>query len=267
MGSIPFLLIPPDATPFAKIIPGINSGTQVTMLFAIYPFAILIFGITFGYITAPIYLILHKYIIGRKMTYGIYQRPSLDTEKFRKLGSGFFPGLVAINIAIMLVQYLSPLLLHNYVFTWGGRQSTFFGFIVLLAFTTAISSILFSGVWFLNDAGIGYSNKEKVKDTDEILEIRSCGGWYKQLLKGYAGIGAIFTYTILITDFWVSMEVIMDPMTTILLLSVIVPIPIYAAMAVLPTIILLELTKAHRIRYILKVARKMGITEDMTSLV
>ncbi|MFX1562874.1 MAG: hypothetical protein ACFFDP_06165, partial [Promethearchaeota archaeon] len=146
-------------------------------------------------------------------------------------------------------------------------QSTFLGFIVVLVFTSAISSILFSGVWFLNDAGIGYSNKDKVGDTDEILEIRSCGGWFRDLLKGYAGIGAIFTYIILIANLWRSMEIgWMDPIF-ISMSFIVIPIPIYAAMAVLPTIILFELTKAHRIRYMLNVAKKMGITEDMASLI
>ncbi|MFX1563397.1 MAG: hypothetical protein ACFFDP_08830, partial [Promethearchaeota archaeon] len=265
MGSIPLFVVPKEAPIFTMILPGSNAAIQVFMLFVIYPLAILAGGIIFGYITTPLYLTFHKYILGRKMTYGIYQRPPLEMEKFGKLGSGFFPGLVAINIASMLSPYLSSLLLFPSV---QENQTTFFGFIILLIFTSAFSSILFSGVWFLNDAGIGYSNKNTAMETDGILEIRSCGGWYKQLLKGYAGIGAIFTYIVLITNFWFTMETgWMDPITMILILSIFVPIPIYAAMAVLPTIILLEVTKAHRIKYVLKVARKMGITEDMTNLV
>jgi hypothetical protein len=266
MGSIPLFIIP-ESPAFAKILPGNSVSAQVTILFVLYPIVILIFASIFGYIMAPLALIFHKYIFGRNMTYGIYQRPSLETGNLKNLGKGFFPGLVAINIAIMLVPFLSPLLLYADVFDMPIVQSTFLGFIVVLVFTAAISSILFSGVWFLNDAGIGYSNRDKIKDTEKILEIRSCGGWYRDLLKGYGGIGAIFTYIILIANLWLSMEIgWMDPIF-ISMLFIIIPIPIYAAMAVVPTLILFEITKAHRIRYILNFAKKLGITEDMVSLI
>jgi hypothetical protein len=244
MGSIPLFIIP-ESPAFAKILPGNSVSAQVTILFVLYPIVILIFASIFGYIMAPLALIFHKYIFGRNMTYGIYQRPSLETGNLKNLGKGFFPGLVAINIAIMLVPFLSPLLLYADVFDMPIVQSTFLGFIV----------------------GIGYSNRDKIKDTEKILEIRSCGGWYRDLLKGYGGIGAIFTYIILIANLWLSMEIgWMDPIF-ISMLFIIIPIPIYAAMAVVPTLILFEITKAHRIRYILNFAKKLGITEDMVSLI
>lgn len=52
---------------------------------------------------------------------------------------------------------------------------------------------MFAGAWTLYEAGIGYSNKEKVKDKGVFIETRSVGGWYLQFLKGYAGIGVLLT--------------------------------------------------------------------------
>lgn len=263
MGSVPLFAIPSDSFPFTTLLPGSNAGIQVTTLFFLYPLIILGFGVLFGYLIAPLYLVLHKTTIGRHMTYGIGRRSPPENKKIRKLGQGLFPGLVAINFAIMLLPYLSDNVLYDYVSTWGGSQATFFAFLVSLLFTAMPASILFAGVWFLEDASIAYSNQAKVKDTGGIIEIRSVGGWYQQFLKGYAGIGAIFTYLIIITNFWSSMQGVTDPLSTLLLLAIIAPIPIYATMAVLPTILVLEFTRTHRTSFILNFAQKLGITEEI----
>lgn len=264
MGLVPFFTIPSDSLPFTPLLPGNTAGIQVTALFFLYPIVILSFGIIFGYLIAPLYLVLHKTTLGRSMTYGIIgQRPPPDPHQIQKLGRGLFPGLVAINIATMIIPYFSDTILHDYVSMWGGSQATFFVFLVSLLFTAIPASVLFAGVWFLDDAGIVYSNQAKVKNTGGILEIRSVGGWYRQFLKGYAGIGVLFTYLIIISNFWSSMQGVTDPLSAIFFLSIIAPIPLYAAMAVLPTILVFEVTRTHRTTYILNMTKKLGIIEEI----
>lgn len=263
MGSVPLFAIPSDSFPFTTLLPGRNAGIQVTTLFFLYPLVILGFGVLGGYLIAPLYLVLHKTTIGRHMTYGIGQRAPPANNQVRNLGQGLFPGLVVINLATMLLPYLSGTVLYDYISTWGGSQATFFAFLVSLLFTATPASILFADVWVLDDAGIAYSTHAKAKDTGGIIEIRSIGGWYQQFLKGYAGIGVIFTYLIIITNFWSSMQGVTDPLSTLLLLAIIAPIPIYATMAVLPTILVLELTRTHRTSFILNFAQKLGITKEI----
>ena len=53
---------------------------------------------------------------------------------------------------------------------------------------------VFSPVWFLEDAGVVHTNKEKVKDESDSTEIRSVGGWYLYLLKGYVEISVFITF-------------------------------------------------------------------------
>ena len=64
----------------------------------------IIFGYFFGYILGPLFIFIHKKIIGRKMVYGIEERPL--TNKFK----GYFikalwPALFSINIALILANY------------------------------------------------------------------------------------------------------------------------------------------------------------------
>lgn len=263
IGLLPLFVIPATSFPFTVLLPGSTAGIQVTILFLLYPLVILIFGVLFGYIMGPLYLLLHKVTIGRRMTYGFSSPATSEDATFRQLGRGFFPGLVAISFATMLIPYLSNLVLYDYVVNWGSAEVVFFTFIVSLIFTTALAAIIFAGVWSLNDARLVYSNQAKVLEAGGIIEIRSVGGWFQQLLKGYAGISVIFTYLVIITEFWNSMQGVSDPLSLILLGAIMVPIPVYAALAVLPTIVVLDLLKNHRTSFMFNMAKKLGITEEI----
>ena len=86
----------------------------------------------------------------------------------------------------------------------GDEQVAMVTLLALLALMTGISMGIFSSVWFLLDAGIVYTNKEKVKDLAQPTEVRSVGGWYNYLLKGYAGISVILSFY---AFFWYMFEV------------------------------------------------------------
>ncbi|HEY0088610.1 MAG TPA: hypothetical protein VGB37_07190, partial [Candidatus Lokiarchaeia archaeon] len=114
------------------------------------------------------------------------------------------------------------------------------------------------------DAGIGYTNREKVKETGEFVEYRSVGRWYAQFFKGYAGIGVIFSVYIIVLEFY--SEVIgldIEVGALILLLLLIMPVPIYTLFASIPTIIVFQALREKRIKYMLNKAKKMGISTEL----
>lgn len=263
IGFIPLFAIPGASYPFTVVLPGNSAGIQVTILFFLYPLMILLFGVICGYLMGPFYLVLHKSIIGRKMAYGV-SAPALPVnEKFRFLGRGFFLGLVAISFALILTPFLSHLVLYEYVWGWGSAEVSFFTFIVSLVLTAGLAAVLFTGVWFLNDAGLSYSNQAKVLESGGLIEIRGVGGWFEQLLRGYAGISVIFSYLIIITGFWNSVQGVSDPLSIVLLAAIVFPIPVYMALAVLPTLVVLDLLQDHRTAFMLNVAKKLGITGEI----
>ncbi|MFX0062323.1 MAG: hypothetical protein ACFFC7_09070 [Candidatus Hermodarchaeota archaeon] len=140
-------------------------------------------------------------------------------------------------------------------------------FIALLMFTFGIAMMLFSSVWFLLDTGNVYSNKEKVENEnlDQPIEGRAGGGWYLGLLKGYAGIGVIFSYYQLVFLFFLegsSEGLVLSP---IMIVNILIwfPLMLIIAIAAIPALILLDLIKEHRINYIRNWANRLGITENV----
>ena len=97
--------------PFTKILPGSTNGTQLFYIFILAIVLCLIFGIIFGYLFAPLYLGVHKLVIGRKMVYGIQEIP--PQEKFKSTFRGIFPALMAMNFALMLTPFFINLILTD----------------------------------------------------------------------------------------------------------------------------------------------------------
>jgi len=131
-------------------------------------------------------------------------------------------------------------------------------FVMLIPLMMGISMALFSGVWFLLDSGIVYTNRRRVLEKKYPVEVRSVGGWYLYLLKGYAGISVILTfYTFTSNIFNILGSGGEIHWSTIVSL---VPFPIFLSILALPAVIILDMTTKHREKYILRIAKKMGIT-------
>ncbi|HEY0089606.1 MAG TPA: hypothetical protein VGB37_12230 [Candidatus Lokiarchaeia archaeon] len=259
---MPAILQPEGDIPFTTIVPGTYRGIQITILMYLALILVILFGISFGYVTAPIYLFVHKYLIGHKMVYGINQRQR--PEKFKKNFRGFFPTLMAFNFAIVLTPILSKYLLTSEMIARGPPETTFWAFLVIAILILGPITGIFAGSWFLNDAGIGYSNMKKVKDTDDFIEIRSVGGWYLYFLKGFAGIGVIFSFYLLITNFLSDIGALGKSSSDYWLeIFMVIPIPIYGTLAILPTIVILDLISNQRKKFILRIAKKMGINNPL----
>lgn len=267
-----FMLVlrPPDP-PLTTFIPSDNRFIEIIILAVILGPLLAIGGVLLGgYLLSPLLLYVHKKIFGKKMIYGIqefsHSQKSINT--FR----GFFPALMAINFALIFAfnEYVIYLLVHpeNYsegISYYGGYIPAFE---VLLIFTNAISIIVFSSAWFLEDSGIFYTNNLKTNSTKEqkVIEARAVGNWYKSIIYGYAGIGVIFSYILFIAPQLITWS---QQGTAIFILNILVfiPIPFLLAIASLPAIILLDIIKEHRINYIKRIAKRFGILINMEIII
>lgn len=245
---------------FSVLIPGRDMALEILLISLLFiPISIILSFYIGGYCLSPLFLFIHKKIFGRKTDYGI--KIKTDSHKIRYITEGLFVSLLAINISLIILnpyivsvstgRAIALLAPDNYVTT----------FISLLMFTFFISTLLFAGSWFLMDPGIIYSTTRKFKETYRPPEIRAVGRWYGQFLKGYAGVSVILTYYEFITIFFDFMS---DELALFLVLLIIfIPFPLFMILPAIPVLLLADKTRAHRIHYITKVARKLGITTDV----
>lgn len=186
---------------------------------------------------------------------------------FKRISSGYYPALFAINlnsIILFSAQWILDLLLStNLIEVEGLVYSTTYvpGFLVLVIFTIGIGTLVFSPIWFLTDAGIVYSNEERVAGTDEPIEGRTVGGRFTDFLRGFAGLGVIFSYIQFLTVY-ISEQTIPSNLMDIIVFAVFFfGLPLFLLIAVIPSLIILDVTKEHRKRFIRNTAEKMGITD------
>lgn len=251
---------------FTPLVPGNNIYVEVAFILLLYaPISAFIGGLIGGYLLAPILLFIHRNILGRKLLYGIQDRPQPNT--FRKINRGYFPSLLTININSVIL-FSAPWIL-NFIFSKealeieGGIYTTTYvpAFLILLIFTVGFGTLVFSPTWFLTDAGIVYSNEERVAGTDEPVEGRAVGGRFTEFMRGYAGLGVIFSY-IQFLSFYISEQLIPpNPLDLLAFLMFFLGIPIFLLIAVIPSLIIFDMTKRHRTRFIRNFAEKLGITD------
>ncbi len=245
-----------------NLIPG-SMGLHAALLIWMIPlFAIL--GALMGYLTAPLFLFLHKTFIGRKQRYGIDVRPKDEEKQIKKKHKkkfeytfrGFFPALMGMNFALSFVfnAALTSLLLADINIQTGYPIAMLF---VMISVTNGIAFALFSGVWFLTDAGLVYTNREKVRGKNEPIEVKSVGGWFQNILKGYAGISVILSF---ITFVGIMFELYGSQLHFSMVMFL-VPFPILIALWSLPAVLILDKTQKKRKKYVLKFAKKLDIME------
>ena len=146
---------------------------------------------------------------------------------------------------------------------------TIVAFVVLLSFMVLVGFGFFSPVWFLLDAGIVYSNQERVNNRvlEEPIIGRSIGDWYMYLLKGYAGISVFFRYYQLVNAYMSGLASVQQNETSIYfsIINALIFIPLVFLIAIssIPAFIILDKTKAKRIEYIRKWANKFEIPENV----
>jgi len=245
-----------DASP---LIPFTNVFHEIMFVFIVIPISSTIGTIIGGYALAPIFLLFHK-IIYRKAIYGIQE--TNPAKIFQRIFQGYYPGLLAFNIS-SIILFLAPMI-RNKLLTPGMLEEAplvfqyIFENLFLLMFTIALSMLIFSPGWFLIDAGIVYSTEEQVRGTDRPVEGRTVGGVFNDYLKGYSGFSIAFSYLqILVVSYG---DLINVQRVDFAQLIGFFGIPVYVILTVIPTLILLDLTRGHRIQYVRRVAAKIGIT-------
>jgi hypothetical protein len=258
VGILIFILFPPNSTPYTILIPIDDATIEILMLLIIYPISGLLGSFLIGYILVPIILSIHVKIWGRKLEYGFIE--TNKPEKFKKTFNGFFPILLAVNLALILAsnQDLMKLIIYPDHQVTEGVNSI--GVIFLLMYTVGISMGIFSAIWMINDAGVVYSNKKKVERTDKPFEIRSVGNFIKSLLKGYAGLSVIVSFINYIFFYMITFgnyeELIVNTFIQIL-------IPIALACFNAISIMFLDISKETNIKYVRYFGKKLGIVDEL----
>lgn len=234
----------------------ILSGDKIAFIVLLLPISGII-GILMGYLLAPLFLLVYKKIIGRKLLFGLQDRPNPD--KFIGTFKAFFPALMATNFALLLL--FQPSIMNFPLFKpfFNTPGTIILMFFILCTITMVLAMALFSAAWFIIDAGIVSTNKKKAENRSDPIVVQSVGGWYLTLLKGYAGISVIIgLYTFLVEMY----ELYGDSMHFSIPIFII-PLPILISLWSLPSIILLDKTYVKRRNYILKYAQKFGIQKEI----
>ncbi|MFW9952237.1 MAG: hypothetical protein ACFFKA_19120, partial [Candidatus Thorarchaeota archaeon] len=195
----------------------------------------------------------------------------VEDKKINLLSSGFYPVLMAINLSfIFLTPEIISMILEADLITEFAITLKIPVFIkllsqtILLIFTFGASTVVFSPVWLLKDSGIVFTTKNKVENSNEPLLIKSIGEWFQTLLKGYAGIGVIFTYIFVIYDFiilFIANIGFPGNILNIPSLFLWLGLPFYLVLSMIPAVILHDILKKSRLNYVRKIARKIGIRD------
>ena len=246
-----------DASP---LIPLTNVFHEIMFVFIIIPISSSIGAIIGGYALAPIFLLSHKTIY-RKAIYGIQE--TNPAKIFKRTFQGYYPGLLAFNIS-SIILFLAPKI-RNQLLTPSMLEEAPLAFqyifenLFLLMFTIVLSMLVFSPGWFLIDAGIVYSTEEQVRGTDRPVEGRTVGGVFNDYLKGYSGFSIAFSYLQILAVYYGGLMSGGERIDIVDLIGWF-GLPVYVILTVVPTFILLDLTRDHRIQYVRRVAAKIGIT-------
>ncbi len=235
-------------------------------------FSAIIFGYLFGYILGPLFIFIHKKTVGRKMVYGIEEKPL--TKKFKGYFSkALWPALFSINIALILANYpfVTDLItsipgdIQNPIPGQGifGPLAPWATFIAILPITTAVSLIVFSPVLHLIDSGIIYHNKDKTRDSYDSTEVRNIGNWFNTLLKGYAGIAVFYNYFSFFSNMIELMVASPDLTSGIASIITLVIYPILITILIIPSLIILDITREKRRTYLIKKVKKFQIEQPM----
>jgi len=250
---------PIDLTP---LLPFNNYHLEFPLTVIITMISCLVGSYSMGFVLGPVLLYLQKKILGRKLMYGIQEKRK--TIKFKETFRGFFPMLMAINLALIIVQdeNLALLLIEE-----AQLQISGFGYVlaifVMVMVLSGVTMGIFSPIWFILDSGIVYIKKDHKNLSNKPIEVRSIGGWFLTLLKGYSSISTVFTF-----GFFMFQQVayatkgeLYFEWYIILLLVGLFSLPIIFSLLALPSIIILDKLYDKRISYMLKFAKKLGIVD------
>lgn len=244
---------------FTSLIPFGSLTIHIPLLFGI---AILgsIIGILAGFVSGPIALVLHVKILGRNKRFGIQSIPRSD--KFTGITKAFLPMLFTTSIALVLsLSYdLAQNLVDPVFLNLNQGVFSVLLFAILIVLLSPIGMIFFSGSWFLEDAGVVYTNDFERKGNKIPKEVRNVGSWYNALFRGYAGIGVIVTF------YFFAISTIQFAITDgyhPLFIAFVLFLPLVFTILAIPAIIVEDILYEKRVRYIHSLAQRIGIDNEV----
>lgn len=176
----------------------------------------------------------------------------------------FYPALFTLNTAFIISEipavrqlFLSPLMLET-----GNFLTNILVILPVMSLTSIIANILFTSIYFLIDSAIISTNKYVEEDEFKNTNVHSVGEWFHGYLKGYSGISAVITFIIFIVNL-ISNNISTDVISMIGILVFWPLMPILLALMFAPLKILLINNFSKTNNFILKKARKLGITDSV----
>jgi len=238
-----------------------NLAIDMAIIFLSIPIVCIIGFILGGYLFTPLFMFLHKKILGRNLVYGIKEMHKPKEFKGAFLSS-LFPALLAFNIGILLSNeiIIQELIFVDTITIAGNAILQILTLVILFPIASGIGIGVFSATYFLLDSGIEYTNKnqKKVLRGSFPTELRSMGGFYLYYLKGYAGIAVIISLVKLIISFFSVLEGL--SLAVYLINAMTWPlIPFVITFFMIPVSIIQDLTYERRKRFTLKWAEKFDI--------
>ena len=175
------------------------------ILGVIVPLGSLLGTIIGMYGISKLQFVIHRKLIGSKC---VYKFDAIEiSKKTMKFRTWLFPILMAVNLSlVMQTPEVLDLIIDLGISFSEGDTSVLYSmtcFVVPLLFTTGIGTLFFSSSWAVAAAKIYYSKTTDPSDLLHEKEIRTVGGWYLTILKGYAGIGILISYYTFISNFLV----------------------------------------------------------------
>jgi len=209
-----------DAVP---ILPGNTKSDFVFVI--IIPFAAVILSLFYGPFIAINLARLHKIIRLKKYDYFVTPIEKKLTGPRIVLRS-FYPGLLAINIAIYITLYKR----FNGLFADANSVDTIPVVIEYIAVLIGIpiACLIIIPIWILQSSGLMCNRNIERYRRPVTPDIESVGSFYSKIMKGYVGISTVTTYSLILyneflknSDASVYMLVFVDPFVIMLIFVVI----------------------------------------------
>lgn len=255
-----------DLSPLSPFIPTNYAFIEALLLILVYFPLLSILGVLIGnYLGAPVFLFFHKKFIGTKNVYGIWMKS--NSTQLKIFSKGIFPALITINFSLMLYrpEVLDFVMEYpSYAYMEFFSAFTLIAILFLSSLTFIFANLLFSSSWGLIDSGIVHTNKKQMEDLNAIPKIRASGEWFSTLLKGYAGIGVIFSYiqfsfqNLSNSDYTSYLSFLLNMIIYVVIMIVIVLILI---LATIPGLILSDILGTRKSNYVRNIGKKMGIVD------
>ena len=237
------------------VLPGAGTFEWIIGINLIY-ISILCFGIISLYFEMPVFLSSYVKSIGKKQQIGVVPTLELSSSKhLLKLWlRGMVLGFFMCNIAFSLsgnISFVSAMAIDP-----SGAQAPDAALMLLILWIIAIpSTLIIVPIWFMMDVGLAAAKNVEGVDFSSVNLASS--RLYK-IIKGYAGIGFIYNYALLIMG-WISTPSPLGPLNTIAqLLS-----PLAVICATFPLIILMDHQKEKFKNRLEKTMVKLNLNNEL----